>query len=69
MGGPILRFIIAYPLQNKNNITYIKDQIRNAQIYMKNYESHEGDDIRKYLEVRNKTKKRVCKLCFQNRID
>ena len=55
MGGLILRFIIAHPLQNENNITHIKDWIRNVQIYIENYELHEGDDIRKYLGVRNKS--------------
>ena len=52
IGGPIMRYIVAHLLRNENNsVNYIKDWIRSAQVYMKNYESHKKDDIRKYLGV------------------
>ena len=54
MGGPVLRFILVYPLQEKNNLAYVKDWIHNAQVYMTNYNLHKGNDIRKYLCYRNK---------------
>ena len=53
-GGLVLRFILVYPLQEKNNLAYVKDWIHNAQVYMTNYNLHKGNDIRKYLCYRNK---------------
>ena len=45
------RFIEAYPLRevNKENLLYAKKWIETVQKFIKNYKSHESDDIRKYL--------------------
>ena len=44
----IYRFVLVHPLHENNNTNYIKDRIRNVQVYMINYESYEGNNIRKF---------------------
>ena len=50
-GGSTKRFIEAYPLKevNKENLEYTKKYIVTVQDFIKNYESHKSNDIRKYL--------------------
>ena len=58
--GNAVSYTKQHPLKevNFNNIQYAKDQIINIQTFIKNFESHEIEDIRKYIRRGAKRKQK-----------
>ena len=49
LGGNAKSYVEAYPLNKRALINYIKEQIRNVREVIKNTETYDGDDIRKFI--------------------
>ena len=44
--GNVKQYIDVHPINNNSTINYTKDQIHNVQVFIENYQTYDGGDIR-----------------------
>jgi hypothetical protein len=49
IGRNIKQYVNMHPLKEDANVNYTKDWIQNVQVFIGNYQTYDGDDIRRFI--------------------
>ena len=55
IGKNVKQFVLSHEIKENSSSNYIKDQIRNLQVFTKNFDAHREEDIRRYIGVKSKS--------------